>query len=68
MSAIANYLKMTSAQLEEEINKQNKKITSAKETISLLKKLQIAASVSERNQQQRPPQVNQMKGDQNGEH
>lgn len=43
MSNISKFLKMNSEQLGDEINKQNKKIANAKETISLLKKLQIAA-------------------------
>lgn len=46
MSIISNYLKMTATELEEEITRQNKKISSAKETITLLKKLQIAANAS----------------------
>ncbi len=46
MSSITNYLKMNGSQLEEEISKQNKKIQAAKETISLLKKLQIAEAAS----------------------
>ena len=51
MSAISNYLKMTAEELESEINKQQRKINSAKETIALLKKLQVAASVNTTNQQ-----------------
>lgn len=44
MSNISKYLKMNSEQLEKEILKQQKKITSAKETITLLKKLKISAN------------------------
>ncbi len=44
MSNISKYLKMNSEQLENEILKQQKKITSAKETITLLRKLKIAAN------------------------
>jgi len=68
MGTISNYLKMNASQLEEEINKQNRKISSAKETIALLKKLQIAASVSGGNPQQRPPQMENKGGVVNGEH
>ena len=39
---ISNYLKMNYTELEDEISKQKKKIDSAKETIRLLRKLQIA--------------------------
>ena len=56
MSAIANYLKMTAEELENEINKQQRKINSAKETIALLKKLQVAASVSTSTTQKPKPQ------------
>lgn len=42
MSSLSKYLRMNSIELEEEINRQTKKIASIKETISLLKKLQIA--------------------------
>ena len=51
MSAITGYLKMNTDQLGEEILKQKKKITSAQETISLLKKLQIASSTISRTRQ-----------------
>ena len=57
MSSISNYLKMNAEELENEINKQNKKISSAKETISLLKKLQIAANATNHNQQRPQPQM-----------
>ena len=56
MSMLSNYLKMNAEQLEEEIAKQNKKISSAKETISLLKKLQIAANATGGNQQRQVQQ------------
>lgn len=52
MSTIATYLKMNSSDLENEIARQAKKITAAKETIALLKRLQIAAAG---NTQQRTP-------------
>ena len=41
---ISSYLRMTVEELEKEICKQKKKIESSKETIKLLRKLQIAAS------------------------
>ena len=50
MSAISNFLKMTAEELENEISKQQRKINSAKETIALLKKLQVAASVNSSSQ------------------
>lgn len=61
MSALSNFLKMNAEELEQEINKQNKKIQSAKETIFLLKKLQIAANATSTNtnpqkQNQRNPE------------
>lgn len=56
MSNISKYLKMNSEELEIEISKQNKKIASAKETISLLKKLQIAADNSTKKQHIPVPQ------------
>ncbi len=59
MSAISNYLKMTADELENEINKQQRKINSAKETIALLKKLQVAASVNPANQQKQKVQNQQ---------
>ena len=49
MSTISNYLKMSEAQLDEEINRQNKRIANAKEIISLLKKLKIAAGAKGEN-------------------
>ena len=59
MSAITEYLKMNTDQLGEEIIKQKKKITSAQETISLLKKLQIATStISRTRQSQTQPNAN----------
>ena len=51
MSTITGYLKMNNAQLSEEITKQKKKIAAAQETISLLKKLQIAADTISRSRQ-----------------
>lgn len=50
MSNISKYLKMNYQELENEISKQNKKIASAKETISLLKKLQVAVNNTTKNQ------------------
>ena len=61
MSSISNYLKMNSEELEKEISKQNKRIASAKETIALLKKLQIASNVSNSGNQ-KPYQQNADKG------
>jgi hypothetical protein len=61
MSSISNYLKMNSEELEKEISKQNKRIASAKETIALLKKLQIASNLSNANNQ-KPYQQNADKG------
>ena len=61
MSSISNYLKMNSEELEKEISKQNKRIASAKETIALLKKLQIASNVSNASNQ-KPYQQNADKG------
>lgn len=46
----SNYIKMNSIQLEEEISKQKAKIKNINETISLLKKLKIAAEISEKDQ------------------
>ena len=57
MSSLTNYLKMNAEELENEINKQHKKITSAKEIISLLKKLQIAANATKQNQQRPQPHM-----------
>lgn len=51
MSAITAYIKMNTEQLTAEITKQKRKITSAQETISLLKKLQIAAETISRSRQ-----------------
>ena len=51
MSSITAYLRMNNDQLAEEISKQKRKITSAQETISLLKKLQIAAEAISRSRQ-----------------
>lgn len=51
MSAISNYIKMNNSQLAEEINKQRRKISSAQETIALIKKLQIAGEAISRNRQ-----------------
>lgn len=50
MSAITKYLKMNYEELDNEISKQNKKINSAKETISLLRKLQIADEAKSKKQ------------------
>lgn len=44
------YLKMNASQLEDEISKQKSKIKNINETIALLKKLKIAAEVSEKSQ------------------
>ena len=51
MSTITGYLKMNNIQLGEEINRQKKRIAAAQETISLLKKLQIAADTIARSRQ-----------------
>ncbi len=56
MSTLSNYLKMTAEELDSEITKQQRKINSAKETIALLKKLQIAANVNIGNQQKQKTQ------------
>ena len=44
--AISNYLKMNYGELGKEIEKQNRKIKAAQETIKLLRKLQIAESAN----------------------
>ncbi len=64
MSSISNYLKMNSEELEKEITKQNKRIASAKETIALLKKLQIASNATNANNanNQKPYQQNADRG------
>ena len=64
MSTIATYLKMNTADIEKEISRQMKKIASAKETIALLKRLQVAAAG---NVQQRPPEKAQEGGIENGQ-
>ena len=46
---ISSYLKMDYEALEKEINKQNRKIENAKETIRLLKKLQVAEKAKTEN-------------------
>lgn len=56
---ISNYLKMTHAELEEEILKQRKKIDTAKETIKLLRKLQIASVAESEKKKQQNPQSTQ---------
>lgn len=61
MSSISNYLKMNYEELEKEIAKQNKRIASAKETIALLKKLQIASNTANANNQ-KPYQQNADRG------
>ena len=43
---ISNYLKMNYDELSKEIEKQNRKIKAAQETIKLLKKLQVAETVN----------------------
>ncbi len=65
MSTISSYLKMSYSELEEEINKQSKKIAAAKETISLLKKLQIAANATSADAQRAPQQQQQSHSSQN---
>ncbi len=59
MGNISKYLKMNFEELEAEINKQNKKIASAKETISLLKKLQIATNANVKKERMPVPQFNE---------
>ena len=65
MSTISNYLKMNSSDIEKEISRQMKKISSAKETIALLKRLQIASTG---NIQQRPSEKAQEGEIVNGQH
>ena len=47
---ISNYIKMNYEELAQEITKQKKKIESAKETIRLLEKLQIAETAKQKSQ------------------
>ena len=52
---VGTYVKMNSAELSKEIDKQKKKIKSAQETIRLLEKLMIAENakpIKQNNQQQ----------------
>lgn len=56
---ISQYLNMTHAELESEIGKQKKKINSAKETIKLLRKLQIATEAESEKKKPQDPQVTQ---------
>ena len=65
MSTISNYLKMNSSDIEKERSRQMKKITAAKETIALLKRLQIASAG---NVQQRTPVKQVEGGTENGQH
>lgn len=51
---ISNYLKMNYDSLGKEIEKQNKKIKAAQETIKLLRKLQIAESASSEKRKTEP--------------
>ena len=51
MSTLSAYLKMDNSELAEEIVKQKRKISSAQETIALLKKLQIAGDAIARTRQ-----------------
>ena len=61
---ISNYIKMNYAELGQEINKQKKKIESAKETIRLLEKLQIAENAKQKPQNH--PIANSVQGENNG--
>lgn len=65
MSIISNYLKMNTSDIEKEISRQMKKITAAKETIALLKRLQVAAAG---NVQHRSPVNPPEGGINNGQH
>ncbi len=58
MSAITNYLKMSSAELEEEISRQKKKINTINENIQLLKRLQVAANASPKSNKSAPVNSN----------
>jgi hypothetical protein len=51
---ISNYLKMNYTELEQEIDKQKKKIESAKETIRLLEKLQVAEVANQNHKKSQP--------------
>ena len=51
MSSITAYLSINNDQLAEDIIKQKRKISSAQETIALIKKLQIAGEAISRNRQ-----------------
>ena len=55
----SNYLKMTNEELEKEISKQKKKIDDAKETIRLLRKLQLAAEAEAEKKKQQTSQPEQ---------
>jgi len=61
---ISNYIKMNYDELAQEINKQKKKIESAKETIRLLEKLQIAEMAKQK--QQNHQHVNFVNGENHG--
>ncbi len=54
---ISKYLKMNSSQLAEEIEKQNKKLATVKDTIALLKKLQIAANANQQTANNQPANI-----------
>ena len=51
---ISNYLKMNYDELGKEIEKQNKKIKAAQDTIKLLRKLQIAESAGSEKKKSEP--------------
>ena len=51
---ISNYLKMNYTELGQEIDKQKKKIESAKETIRLLEKLQVAEVANQNHTKTQP--------------
>ena len=61
---ISNYIKMNYEELAQEITKQKKKIESAKETIRLLEKLQIAEMAKQKTQNHQS--VNSTNGENHG--
>ena len=61
---ISNYLKMNYDELGKEIEKQNKKIKTAQETIRLLRKLQVAESASS---EKRKPENTNLSSNRNAE-
>ena len=60
MSTLSNYLKMDFNELEKEISKQQRKLTSVKETIVLLRKLQVATQSTNENHQPAKQQKSSM--------